>query len=118
MKIIDKNKDYYDFLMGSIRTGPEGCLRQERLRHTAQGQDSRAADSPVYIDGLLNILAGRMMHVFTFTNRPGGITYEATNCYEVNRESTVPLRKRLEWKAYPFPKEHINTCRWRMTAPI
>lgn len=77
-----------------------------------------AADSPVYIDGLLNILAGRMMHVFIFTNRPGGITYEATNCYEVNRESTVPLRIRLEWKAYPFPKEHINTCRWRMTALI
>lgn len=44
MKIIDKDKDYYDFLMGSIRTGPEGCLRQERLRHTAQGQDSRAAE--------------------------------------------------------------------------
>ena len=56
------------------------------------------------------------MHVFTFTNRPGGITYEATNCYEVNRESSVPLRIRLEWKAYPFPKEHINTCRWRMKA--
>lgn len=44
MKIIDKNKDYYDFLMESIRTGPEGCLRQERLRHTAQGQGSRAAE--------------------------------------------------------------------------
>ena len=44
MKIIDKNKDYCDFLMGVYGQDSEGCLRQERLRHTAQGQDSRAAE--------------------------------------------------------------------------
>ena len=121
MKIIDKNKDYYDFLMGVYGQDPKAVYdrRGSAILHkdrTPEPLRKLAADSPFYIDGLLNILAGRMMHVFTFTNRPGGITYEETNCYEVNRESSVPLRIRLEWKSYPFPKEHINTCRWRMTA--
>ena len=45
-----------------------------------------------------------MMHVFTFTNRPGGITYEETNCYEVNRESSVPLKKKAGMEGLSVPE--------------
>lgn len=70
MKIIDKNKDYYDFLMG------------------VYGQDPKAV-------------------------------YDRRGSAILHKDRTPePLRIRLEWKAYPFPKEHINTCRWRMTALI
>jgi len=107
MKIIDKNKDYYDYLQGIF--GQDPLAVYDRRGSTV----FNSSNTPLPLKqitggsckgyyGVIEILIGLVCHCIYFENIPGNkITYEEFETFRVgSRETDIPLRLRIEYTEY------------------
>lgn len=132
MKIIDKNKDYYDYLQGVWGQDPDAVYaRQGSVKFRPQDRppflSKDLPDGILCWQGEFIITCGAMVHHIYFENRGKGLVLEEFFTYRVVRpEGAAPLV--LEWfvdefetpgrkkyTASPWSKEgYCYICRGRV----
>ena len=107
MKIIDKRKDYYDYLQGVF--GQDPLAVYDRRSSIVFNSNTLplplkpvSKDSDVGYYGVIELLCGLVCHNIYFENMPGcKVALEEYETYRVGaRETSVPIRLRIGYKAY------------------
>ena len=115
MKIIDKHKDYYDYLQGIY--GQDPLAVYDRRGSVVFNKDTvpvvlrpvPASERKGFI-GTITLLCGLVCHRIYFENLPGQkINYEEFDTYRVDaRETAVPIRLKIEYFEYEPGKIKTN----------
>lgn len=116
MVIIDKRKDYYDYLQGVIGQDPKAvydrrgsfCFNKENTPvYMSQNLPSQVKG---YM-GAIRLLTGNVLFRLYFENFGKGLVVEPIIAHRIKRTTKVPLRLNFEiseWKENPFPYVWAN----------
>ena len=106
MKIIDKRKDYYDYLQGIFGQDPLAVYdRRDSVVFNSNTLPLPLKPIPAGTGngyyGVLSLLCGLCFHKIYFENLPGEkLQFEEFDTFRVTRETVVPLRLRIEYREY------------------
>ena len=107
MKIIDKHKDYYDYLQGVFGQDPLAVYDRRGSVHFNSNtvpiplKPIPASEKKGFI-GTISLLCGLVCHRIYFENLPGHkVTFEKFEQFRINsRETGIPIRVRINYYDY------------------
>lgn len=117
MKIIDKQKDYYDYLQGIFGEDPLAVFdRRGSVVFSKETTPLPFKEIPKGTDGgyygVITLVCGLVYHKIGFKNLPGEKpSFEEFGSFRITRETNIPIRLKIDYSEYRMDTVIVHSDR-------